>query len=79
MTPQNSQYPVLTAGEAWAAVHHDQSKAYVVVSLTEAHLFNYPGFVALQIPALDDGVFFKHPGRSAVQMRRLGPAPRYVD
>lgn len=79
MIPQPSAHPVLTATDAWNAVHHDRTKAYVVVRPDEARLFSYPGFVALQSPALSDGVFFKHPGRSAVQMRRFGPAPRYRD
>jgi hypothetical protein len=70
-----SIHPVLTANEAWAEVDQDQTRAFVVVRPEEAHLFGYPGFIAMRLPHLDDGIFFRHPGRSCELRDRLANAP----
>jgi hypothetical protein len=66
-----SIHSVFSAVEAWAEVDKDQTRAFIVVRPDEAHLFGYPGFVAQRMPRLDDGVFFKHAGRSSELKNRL--------
>jgi hypothetical protein len=70
-----SIHPVLTANEAWAEVDQDPTRAFVVVRPEEAHRFGYPGFIAMRLPHLDDGVFFRHAGRSWELKERLANAP----
>jgi len=72
MTPQRSIHPVLTVAEARQTVHVDRQKPYVVVRADQAHLFSYPGFYALQSPALIDAVMFKHSGRERRVMEQMG-------
>ena len=69
-----SIHPVLTANEAWAEVDQDQTRAFVVVRPEEAHLFGYPGFIAMRMPHLDDGIFFRHARRSSELRDRLADA-----
>jgi len=74
-----SIHPIFSAAEAWAEVDQDSTRAFVVVQPDEAHLFGYPGFVAMRLPRLDDGVFFQHAGRSAALRDRLATSPFYVE
>ncbi len=69
-----SIHPVLTASEAWVEVDQDQTRAFVVVRADEAQLFGYPGFIAMRLPHLDDGVFFRNPWRSSELRERLAKA-----
>jgi hypothetical protein len=74
-----SIHSVLTAQEAWAEVHGDKTRAFIVVRPEQAHLFGYPGFIAMRLPRLDDGVFFQHAGRLRELRQRLEQATRFVD
>lgn len=74
-----SIHPIFSAIEAWAEVDQDSTRTFVVVQPDEAHLFGYPGFIAMRLPRLDDGVFFQHAGRAADLRARLANAPFYVE
>ena len=69
-----SIHPVLTAKAAWVEVDVDRARAFIVVRPEEAHLFGYPGFIAMRLPRLDDGVFFQHAGRLRELRQRLEQA-----
>ena len=70
-TLAKSIHAVFSAVAAWAEVDGDPTRAFVVVRLEQAHLFGYPGFIAMRLPRLDDGVFFQHAGRLRELKRRL--------
>ena len=72
-----SIHAVLSAREAWVEVDQDQTRAFVVVRPEEAHLFGYPGFIAMRLPHLDDGIFFRHARRSSELQERLANALPY--
>lgn len=69
-----SIHAIFSALEAWAEVDQDATRAFVVVRPDEAHRFRYPGFIAMLLPHLDDGIFFQHAGRTAALRDRLANA-----